>query len=167
MGVPRTSRVIQPASNSSERIENRSHDRSGHDIEVACGFSLVRDSAASHGAVRRESDVAVTGTEAAAGDRIERLQAPDRQVHSTGTERRPVTQSAFGAALNSESAIGPTGPVHFKIVVVPAEQARRERERVAQSAVHRPHVAATGLTGKAAFEALFKDGGDTSKSTGD
>ena len=166
MGASRLSRAIQQASNSRERIENRSHDRSGDDIEVACGFSPVRDSAASHGAVRTESHVAVTGQRARQEIRIERLRAPDRQVHSTGTERRLVTKPAFGATLNSKPAIAPTGPVHSKIVVVPAEQARRERERVAQSAVHRPRVV-TGLKGKAAFEALFKDGSPTSKTTRD
>jgi hypothetical protein len=64
---------------------------------------------------------------------------------------------------NSKPAIALGGPVHSRIVVVSAEQAQRELERAAQSEVRRPRVPATGLTGKLAFEALFNDGGDTSK----
>jgi hypothetical protein len=148
------SRAIQQASNSRERIENRSHDRSGDDIEVTSGFSPVRDSAASHGAVRPESHSNVTGQSPRQEIPIERLRARFTQSE---LKRRPVMKRAFGATLNSKSAIVSTEPVHSKIVVVPAEQARRERERVALCAVHRLR-AATGLTGKAAFEALFKDG---------
>lgn len=48
------------------------------------------------------------------------------------------------------------GPVNSKIVVVPAEQVRRERERAAHPEVRRPGVPASGLTGRLAFEALFK-----------
>jgi hypothetical protein len=43
-----------------------------------------------------------------------------------------------------------------KIVVVPAEQVRREREQAAQPEVRRVRVPASGLTGRLAFEALFK-----------
>jgi hypothetical protein len=63
----------------------------------------------------------------------------------------------------SKPAIALAGLVHSKIVVVSAEQAQREWERAAQSEVRRPRVPATGLTGKRAFEALFNDGNDTSK----
>ncbi len=47
-------------------------------------------------------------------------------------------------------------PVNSKIVVVPAEQVRREREQAAQPEVRRARVPASGLTGRLAFEALFK-----------
>jgi hypothetical protein len=53
-------------------------------------------------------------------------------------------------------AIALAGPTGAKIVVVPAEQVRRERERTAQPEVRRPRVPASGLTGRLAFEALFK-----------
>jgi hypothetical protein len=56
----------------------------------------------------------------------------------------------------AKAAIALAGPVNSKIVVVPAEQVRRERERVAHPQVRQPRAPAFGLTGKLAFEALFK-----------
>ena len=56
----------------------------------------------------------------------------------------------------AKPAIALAGPRGAKIVVVPAEQVRRERERAAQPEVRRPRVPASGLTGRLAFEALFK-----------
>jgi hypothetical protein len=56
----------------------------------------------------------------------------------------------------AKPAIALAGPARAKIVVVPAEQVRREREREAQPEVRRPRVPAPGLTGRLAFEALFK-----------
>jgi hypothetical protein len=56
----------------------------------------------------------------------------------------------------AKPAIALAGPAGAKIVVVPAEQVRRERERAAQPEVRRPRVPSSGLTGRLAFEALFK-----------
>jgi hypothetical protein len=56
----------------------------------------------------------------------------------------------------AKPAIALAGPAGAKIVVVPAEQLRRERERAAHPEVRRPRVPASGLTGRLAFEALFK-----------
>ena len=56
----------------------------------------------------------------------------------------------------AKPAIALAGPAGAKIVVVPAEQVRRERERSAHPEVRRPRVQASGLTGRLAFEALFK-----------
>lgn len=56
----------------------------------------------------------------------------------------------------AKPAIALAGPAGAKIVVVPAEQVRLERERAAQPEVRRPRVPASGLTGRLAFEALFK-----------
>ena len=53
-------------------------------------------------------------------------------------------------------AIALAGPRDAKIVVVPPEQVRRERERATHPEVRRPRVPASGLTGRLAFEALFK-----------
>lgn len=100
--------------------------------------------------------------------RLERLPAPDRKTSLTRTAGRPVTKRAFGTALEySKPEIAVAGRLHSKIVVVSAEQAQRERERAAQPAVQRPRVPAIGLTGRAAFEALFNDGSNTSKITKD
>jgi hypothetical protein len=56
----------------------------------------------------------------------------------------------------AKPAIALAGPMSTKIVVVPAEQVRRERERAAHPEVRRPRVPAFGLKGRLAFEALFK-----------
>lgn len=56
----------------------------------------------------------------------------------------------------AKPAIALAGPQGAKIVVVPADQVRRERERASQPEVRRPRGPAPGLTGRLAFEALFK-----------
>jgi hypothetical protein len=124
----------------------------------------VHGSDAPQAAIPKQPTVAVTAQKPQQDVRIEQLPSSDRQMSSTRTARRPVTKRAFGTILEkSKPAIALTGPVHSRIVVVSAEQAQRELERAAQSEVRRPRVPATGLTGRLAFEALFNDGGDTSK----
>jgi len=56
----------------------------------------------------------------------------------------------------AKPAIALAGAAGAKIVVVPAEQVRREREQATRPEVRRPRVPASGLTGRLAFEALFK-----------
>lgn len=125
--------------------------------------SRVRGSVAPQAAVLTQPPVAVTPQKPQQDVPIEWLPSSDRQMSSTRTASRPVTKRAFGPILENKPAIALAGPVHSKILVVSAEQAQRERERAAQSEVRRPRVPATGLTGKLAFEALFNDGSDTSK----
>ncbi len=59
-------------------------------------------------------------------------------------------------AMKPAIALG--GPMHARIVVVPAEQVQRERTQAAAPAAPRPRPQRSGLTGRLAFEALFKDG---------
>ena len=54
------------------------------------------------------------------------------------------------------------GSVNSKIVVVPPEQARKEHGRIAQPEIQPRAVFKSGLTGRAAFESLFKDTSDRS-----
>jgi hypothetical protein len=56
----------------------------------------------------------------------------------------------------AKPAIALAGAAGAKIVVVPAEQVRREREQATRPEVRRPRFPASGLTGRLAFEALFK-----------
>jgi hypothetical protein len=56
----------------------------------------------------------------------------------------------------AKPAIALAGAAGAKIVVVPAEQVRREREQATRPEVRRSRVPASGLTGRLAFEALFK-----------
>jgi hypothetical protein len=126
--------------------------------------SRARGSVNPQAAVPKQPPVAVTAQKPQQDVTIERLPSSHRQMSSTRTVRRPVTKRAFSTVLeNSKPAIALANPVHSKIVVVSAAEAQRERERAAQSEVRRPRVPATGLTGKLAFEALFNDGSDTSK----
>jgi len=126
--------------------------------------SQVRGSVGPQAAVPEQPPVAVTAQKPQQDVTIERLPSSYRQRSSTRTVRRPVTKRALGTILeNSKPAIALANPAHSKIVVVSAEQAQRERERAAKSESRRPRLPATGLTGKLAFEALFNDGNDTSK----
>jgi hypothetical protein len=52
------------------------------------------------------------------------------------------------------------GYVNSKIVVVSPEQARREHERIAQPEIQPRAVFKSGLTGRVAFDSLFKDTSD-------
>lgn len=63
-------------------------------------------------------------------------------------------------------AIALAGPTNTKVVVISAEQVQREREQASHPAVLRPRVPASGLSGKLAFESLFKDGAKPSKTSG-
>jgi hypothetical protein len=56
----------------------------------------------------------------------------------------------------AKPAIALSGPAGARVVVVPPEQVRREREQAVQPKVQRPRVIGAGLAGRLAFEALFK-----------
>jgi len=167
--VVRVSKTGQPLPSKPRIRENKS--RFGRIVAPAPtptqqldSVSRVRGSVGPQAAVPEQIPVAVTAPKPQQDVRIERLAASNQRMSSTRTVRRPATKRAFGTILEkSKPAIALAGPVHSKIVVVSAEQAQRERERAAQSEVRRPRPPATGLTGKLAFEALFNDGNDASK----
>ena len=145
----RFGRIVAPATTPTQQLDS---------------VSRFRGSVGPQMAVPEQIPVAVTAPKPQQDVRIERLPASNQRMSSTRTVRRPATKRAFGTILEkSKPAIALAGPVHSKIVVVSAEQAQRERERAAQSEVRRPRPPATGLTGKLAFEALFNDGNDASK----
>jgi hypothetical protein len=78
--------------------------------------------------------------------------------------RRSIAKPRLRAKPDApKPAIALAGPMSAKIVVVPAKQVQRERERAAHPEVQRPRVRISGLTGRRAFEALFSDGLDPSK----
>lgn len=145
----RLDRMVPPVTPSRQRVDSLSRVRGSVAPKAAASEPPVVVP------VQKQQDI-----------RIERLPAPNRQIRSTRTERRPVTKRASGATLEyPKPAIALAGPAHSKIVVVSAEQAQREREQAAQSSVRRPRAPRTGLTGKAAFEALFDDDSDTSETS--
>jgi len=96
---------------------------------------------------------------------IQRLQARRR----TSTIRSVHHRTATGASGNKPDVIKPAialaGPMNTKIVVVSAEQVQQERERAAHPEVRTRRLAASGLSGRRAFEALFKDETDPLKSS--
>ena len=67
-------------------------------------------------------------------------------------------KAVLGTKLDAiKPAIALAGSVGTKIVVVSAEQMRRERERAVPSEVRQPRKVTSGLSGRRAFEALFPD----------
>jgi hypothetical protein len=167
--IVKASKTVRPLSSNVRIRENKS--RFDHIVvptttpkQHVDPVSRVRGSVGPQAAVPKQPPVAVTAQKPQQDVTIERLPSSHRQMSSTRTARRPITKRAFGTVLeNSKPAIALAGPVHSRIVVVSAQEAQRERERAAQSEVRRPRVPPTGVTGKLAFEALFKDGSDTSK----
>jgi hypothetical protein len=57
--------------------------------------------------------------------------------------------------INSPTALARS--LSSKVVVVSAEQVQREREQAAHPAIRQPRAPSSGLSGRLAFEALFKD----------
>jgi hypothetical protein len=80
-----------------------------------------------------------------------------RRNGSVKSAHHPITNSALRAKPEApKPAIALAGSISGRIVVVSAEQVRLERE-AACPAVRSPRLPGTGLTGRRAFEALFKD----------
>ena len=147
----RFDRMVAPAATPEQRVDS---------------VPRVLGSVAQQAAILEEPPVVVTAQKPQQDVPIQRPPSSDRRMSSIRIDRRTLTKPAFGTTLeNSKPAIALAGPVHSKIVVVSAAQAQRERERLAQSAVQRPRVPAIGLTGKAAFEALFNNGRHTTSKT--
>ncbi len=81
-----------------------------------------------------------------------------RRNGSVKSVRHSITKSASAAKPEApKPAIALAGPMSCKIVVVSAEQVQLERDQAALPVVRPPRLAGTGLTGRRAFEALFKD----------
>jgi hypothetical protein len=79
-----------------------------------------------------------------------------------GTIRTSHTRSLKASeATHGTAAL--VGSVNSKIVVVSPEEARKEHERIAQPKIRPRAVFRSGLTGRGAFESLFKDTSDRSK----
>jgi hypothetical protein len=83
---------------------------------------------------------------------------PSHTRNSKASE--PTPRASLGSA---KPAIALAGPVNSKIVVVSAEQARRDRERAVPSEIQPRSILGSGLTGRPAFEALFRDKSDRSR----
>ena len=87
---------------------------------------------------------------------IKRLPSKRSRTSIRSVRHRTPKSNAGATPDAAKPAIALAAPRGAKIVVVPAEQVRRDRERAAQPEVQRPRVPSSGLTGRLAFEALFK-----------
>jgi len=85
---------------------------------------------------------------------IKRLPAKGSRTSIRSVRHRTPKSNPAATPDAPKPAIALAGPRDARIVVVPAEQVRRER--AAQPEVQRPRVPASCLTGRLAFEALFK-----------
>jgi hypothetical protein len=83
--------------------------------------------------------------------------------HAQNTVRRrsePRKQTTVPKSAKPANAL--SGPVPFRVVVLSAEEAQKAREQAARSVISDQRASSAGLTGRTAFEALFKDGVDAS-----
>lgn len=78
---------------------------------------------------------------------------------------RPAAVTPSPKAGQPRPAIALSGSVSSRIVVVPAQQAKKEREDAAHVEVKRPRVSIAGLSGRRAFDALFNDDQTSSDSS--
>jgi hypothetical protein len=80
---------------------------------------------------------------------------------------RPVGRTAKRASRTNSGPVQPAialaGHTNPRIVVVPADQVKRQRAQAAQPVIRRPRIASSGLSGRRAFEALFADSADPSR----
>jgi hypothetical protein len=120
--------------------------------------------------VRPEQALSVATARIPAHDVNKDGQLPKTPIVLKARTRRMGTRGAISRKPNAaiKPAIALAGSVHSKVVVVSAEQLQRQREQAATPPpVQRPRIPASGLSGRRAFEALFKSEGDPSNSSGD
>ncbi len=97
---------------------------------------------------------------------IQRL-PPRRPARSSKSVRPRNSKPAAGAKPDAvKPAIALAGPANRGIVVVSAQQVQQERERLVTPEIRPRRIPASGLSGRRAFEALFKDEIDPSKAPG-
>ena len=96
---------------------------------------------------------------------ITRLPASRRARSSRSVDHHTAKRPSRTPPESARPAIALAGPTTTRIVVVSADQVQRERAQAAPPLIRRPRIASSGLTGRLAFEALFADSTDTSKSS--
>ena len=86
---------------------------------------------------------------------------------ATPQRRRPVQQGKAAAKLepSPKPATASNRPVPTGWIVVSAEEAKRQRQPDARPAQLHSHTPSRGLTGRRAFEALFRDTSESSSNS--
>ena len=98
---------------------------------------------------------------------VTRIPPASRRIRSIKSVRHRTSKPPVDLKRDAViPAIVLAASVSTKIVVLSADQAQRERERAVHAEVRRPQQPSSGLSGKLAFEALFKDETDPSKASG-
>ncbi len=165
--VPRRKRKVAPgkADPASSRSRRTTKNKSGSDhpvVHLKRGTERAEISAeVPISATQHASNLeqpAIAPPERAIPQRVVVNRFPSKAVNtSIRSVRHRTPKSNPGTKPDApKPAIALAGLAGAKIVVVPAEQVRREREQAAQPEVRRPRVPSSGLTGRLAFEALFK-----------
>jgi len=95
---------------------------------------------------------------------IKRISANEQKPPAKSTHPRTTRRTFIARPEKIKPATALTGSMSSRVVVVSAEEVKRERDRLAVSVV-RPKRVPTGLTGRRAFEALFNDVPDPSKTS--
>jgi hypothetical protein len=93
---------------------------------------------------------------------ITRLPASRRNRSFRPVSHRTAQRASRANSGPVQPAIALASPTNPRIVVVSADQVRRELAQ-AQPVVRRPRIASSGVSGRLAFEALFADSTDSSK----
>lgn len=89
---------------------------------------------------------------------------PKRQPPATRRVRRSISKPVIRTKPDvPKPAIALAGSQGLKVVVVSADQLKQERERVVPAEVRPQRRPSAGMTGRLAFEALFKDSTDPVK----
>ena len=92
--------------------------------------------------------------------------SPNDQKPPVKSLRPRTPRRAFSARREkTKPATALTGSMASRVVVVSAEEVKRERDRLAVSVVRPKRAPTAGLTGRRAFEALFSDVPDPSKTS--
>src|SRR4051794_7195261 len=95
---------------------------------------------------------------------IKAISANEQKPPAKSTHPRTTRRTFIARPEKIKPATALTGSMSSRVVVVSAEEVKRERDRLAVSVV-RPKRVPTGLTGRRAFEALFNDVPDPSKTS--
>jgi hypothetical protein len=156
-------RKPEPASSSSQRT-NKNKSRSNRpvahleEVRMRGGVNVQVPHTESNG-VSQSEQPAISESERAIPQNIVITRLPaSRRISSIRAAHRRTGKLALGSKPDPlKPAIALAGPTNSKIVVISAEQMKREREQVAPQPVLRPHPPTSGLSGKLAFAALFKD----------
>jgi hypothetical protein len=159
-------RPTAPALSSKSRVEKDKPRSRGAAVPVEAGTKPQTerkrvDASMTVSATEPLSQPAVKEPERtmAASGPVNRVPARARSV-SIRSVRDRAPKPAAAKAEGPKPAIALAGPVSSRIVVVPAAQLRQEREKATVPEVRRPRMPGSGLTGRLAFEALFKNESD-------